>query len=219
MRIIMMQASGVGERAARAVVAAVGRLRREPLAKLPGIAEAVEWAEAATLLNEQGSRWPERSNVRSASYSRTRTISSTSRQRSTRSSRRRRRERPEVRSLTLSPFPRSCAAPVSPLRPSRPWRGSPRSNFSGPIACDIRRAAHATLAPSPERLADFDGLFDAHFLGAQSIVTEAAPGQDEPVRAAEDASVGPEPFLATDANLARRRRRRSGCPPSASARG
>jgi MoxR-like ATPase len=59
MRIIMMRASGVGERAARAVVAAVGRLRREPLAKRPGIAEAVEWAEAATLLNEQGARWPD----------------------------------------------------------------------------------------------------------------------------------------------------------------
>src|ERR1700733_11580448 len=59
MRIITMRASGVSERAARAVVAAVGRLRREPLAKLPGIAEAVEWAEAATLLNEQGARWPD----------------------------------------------------------------------------------------------------------------------------------------------------------------
>ena len=59
MRIIMMRASSVGEKAARAVVAAVGRLRREPLAKHPGIAEAVEWAEAATLLNEQGARWPE----------------------------------------------------------------------------------------------------------------------------------------------------------------
>jgi MoxR-like ATPase len=59
LRIIMMRASGVGERAARAVVAAVGRLRREPLSKHPGIAEAVEWAEAATLLNQQGARWPE----------------------------------------------------------------------------------------------------------------------------------------------------------------
>jgi MoxR-like ATPase len=59
LRIIMMRASGVGERAARAVVAAVGRLRREPLTKHPGIAEAVEWAEAATLLNQQGARWPE----------------------------------------------------------------------------------------------------------------------------------------------------------------
>src|SRR6516162_8818325 len=59
MRIVIMRASGVGERAARAVVAAVGRLRREPLAKRPGIAETVEWAEAATLLHEQGSLWPD----------------------------------------------------------------------------------------------------------------------------------------------------------------
>jgi MoxR-like ATPase len=59
MRIVMMRASGVGERAARAVVAAVSRLRREPLAKRPGIAETVEWAEAATLLNEQGAQWPD----------------------------------------------------------------------------------------------------------------------------------------------------------------
>ncbi len=59
MRIVMMRASGVSERAARAVVAAVGRLRREPLAKRPGIAETVEWAEAAMLLNEQGAQWPE----------------------------------------------------------------------------------------------------------------------------------------------------------------
>ena len=31
---------------------------------------------------------------------------------------------------------------------------------------DIRRAARATLAPPPERFAEFDALFDAHFLGA-----------------------------------------------------
>src|ERR1700754_4110467 len=59
MRIIMMRASGVGERAARAVVAAVERLRREPLTKPPGVAEAVDWAEAATLLHERGARWPD----------------------------------------------------------------------------------------------------------------------------------------------------------------
>src|ERR1700685_547368 len=47
------------QRPPRAWVPAGGRLRGEPLAKLPGIAEAVEWAEAATLLNEQGERWPE----------------------------------------------------------------------------------------------------------------------------------------------------------------
>jgi hypothetical protein len=29
------------------------------LSKAPGIAEAVDWAEAATLLNKGGARWPE----------------------------------------------------------------------------------------------------------------------------------------------------------------
>ena len=48
----MMRASSVAEATARAVVAAVGKLRREPLSKAPGIAEAVDWAEAATLLNQ-----------------------------------------------------------------------------------------------------------------------------------------------------------------------
>jgi MoxR-like ATPase len=57
-RIVMMRASGVAEATARAVVAAVGRLRREPLTKPPGVAEAVDWAEAATLLHQRGAPWP-----------------------------------------------------------------------------------------------------------------------------------------------------------------
>src|SRR4029077_19323391 len=58
-RIVMMRASSVAEQTARAVVAAVGKLRREPLSKIPGIAEAVDWAEAATLLHKGGVRWPD----------------------------------------------------------------------------------------------------------------------------------------------------------------
>lgn len=58
-RIVMMRASGVAEQTARAVVAAVGKLRREPLTKPPGVAEAVDWAEAATLLHQRGARWPD----------------------------------------------------------------------------------------------------------------------------------------------------------------
>ena len=58
-RIVMMRASSVVEGTARAVVAAVGRLRREPLTKPPGVAEAVDWAEAATLLTRTGATWPE----------------------------------------------------------------------------------------------------------------------------------------------------------------
>ncbi|MEO0760705.1 MAG: MoxR family ATPase [Pseudomonadota bacterium] len=57
--IVMTRASSVARATAEAVVAAVGRLRAEPLAKPPGVAETVEWAEAATLLNRQGAPWPE----------------------------------------------------------------------------------------------------------------------------------------------------------------
>ncbi len=57
-QIVMMRASTVVNATAQAVVAAVGRLRAEPLAKPPGVAETVEWAEAATLLNSQGTSWP-----------------------------------------------------------------------------------------------------------------------------------------------------------------
>jgi MoxR-like ATPase len=58
-QIVMMRASIVARATAERVVAAVGRLRAEPLAKPPGVAETVEWAEAATLLYEQGAPWPQ----------------------------------------------------------------------------------------------------------------------------------------------------------------
>lgn len=57
--IVMTRASSVARGTAEAVVASVGLLRAEPLSKPPGVAETVEWAEAATLLNAQGARWPE----------------------------------------------------------------------------------------------------------------------------------------------------------------
>ncbi|MBU2487084.1 MAG: MoxR family ATPase [Alphaproteobacteria bacterium] len=57
-RIVMMRASTVAQDTARKVVAAVGGLRAEPLAKPPGVAETVEWAQAATLLHSQGVPWP-----------------------------------------------------------------------------------------------------------------------------------------------------------------
>ncbi|MBB5752736.1 AAA family ATPase [Prosthecomicrobium pneumaticum] len=57
--IIMLRAGDVAERTARAVAAAVREIRSRPLAKPPGIAEAVEWANAATVLEKGGSPWPE----------------------------------------------------------------------------------------------------------------------------------------------------------------
>ena len=58
-QIVMARASTVTPARAAAVVASVGRLRAQPLAKPPGVAETIEWAEAATLLHEQGAAWPE----------------------------------------------------------------------------------------------------------------------------------------------------------------
>ena len=58
-QIVMARASSVAQSTADAVVAAVGRLRQEPLAKPPGVAETIEWAEAATLLQSQGAAWPD----------------------------------------------------------------------------------------------------------------------------------------------------------------
>ena len=57
--IIMLRAGDVAEATARAVAKAVGEIRAKPLAKPPGIAEAVEWANAATVLEKGGSPWPE----------------------------------------------------------------------------------------------------------------------------------------------------------------
>jgi MoxR-like ATPase len=57
--IIMLRSSAVAEATARAIVHAVGLLRQEPLTKPPGVAEAVDWAEAATALNRTGAPWPE----------------------------------------------------------------------------------------------------------------------------------------------------------------
>ncbi len=48
---------------------------------------------------------------------------------------------------------------------------------------DIRRAAIATMAIAPDRRADFDLLFDAHFLGLS--LPQAMPGDDEDVEAHE----------------------------------
>ncbi|MEM9331444.1 MAG: MoxR family ATPase [Pseudomonadota bacterium] len=57
-QIVMMRASSVARATAEAVVAAVSKIRAQPLSKPPGVAETVEWAEAATLLHQQGNPWP-----------------------------------------------------------------------------------------------------------------------------------------------------------------
>ncbi|MHA1549616.1 MAG: AAA family ATPase [Alphaproteobacteria bacterium] len=58
-RIVMMRAGDVAAATAKAVVAAVNGLRRLHLTKAPGIAEGVEWAQAATLLESGTGQWPD----------------------------------------------------------------------------------------------------------------------------------------------------------------
>lgn len=58
-RIIELRAGDVAAATARAVARAVREIRVRPLAKPPGISEAVEWANAATVLEKGGSPWPE----------------------------------------------------------------------------------------------------------------------------------------------------------------
>ena len=57
--IILTRAADVAKTTAAAVARAVGAIRSRPLAKPPGISEAVEWANAATVLEKGGSPWPE----------------------------------------------------------------------------------------------------------------------------------------------------------------
>jgi uncharacterized protein len=76
---------------------------------------------------------------------------------------------------------------------------------------DIRRAAYATLAPWPERFAEFDALFDSHFLGAVVPGLNSERSKEAPPKAAEDSSIGPEPLFSDEA-------RESGVRPSSAER-
>ncbi len=60
---------------------------------------------------------------------------------------------------------------------------------------DVRRAAHATFGPSPERREEFDALFDEIFLGR--VLTAPAPGDPEDMPNAFDAGAF-EPILAPE---------------------
>jgi MoxR-like ATPase len=56
--IIDARVPGLADDAADTLVRAVSEVRSLSLIKPPGIAETIEWAQAAKLLTEEGARWP-----------------------------------------------------------------------------------------------------------------------------------------------------------------
>jgi hypothetical protein len=65
---------------------------------------------------------------------------------------------------------------------------------------DVRRAAHATLAPAAEQQSLFDHLFEAHFLGVAVPVIEPAAADEEAVRFQEESAGGFDPPDADELN-------------------
>ncbi|MDP6077371.1 MAG: hypothetical protein QF638_04215, partial [Acidimicrobiales bacterium] len=49
----------VADEASASVVAAVNSVRAEAVIKPPGVAESIDWARGATMLNGLGASWPE----------------------------------------------------------------------------------------------------------------------------------------------------------------
>ncbi len=72
------------------------------------------------------------------------------------------------------------------------WLLGPRSTE------DIRRAGLATLAPPPERRADYDALFRIHFLGGEAL--EGPADSDETLKIQEEQTGEDDPLLADEVN-------------------
>ena len=188
MRIIMIRASGVSERAARAVVAAVGRFaprtacktsRHRRGGRMGGSRNASQRARSTLARRVSAFAWRcSQGRGRSRSY--------------------RAEDRSHTRrgtGVTSAPDPIAHFVGFAGLLRRAGFAVAPEQTVSwlsaiellGPQEIgDIRRAARATLAPPPERFAEFDALFNAHFLGMFGSQVESVPSEDEPIRAAEE---------------------------------
>ena len=199
----MLRASSVAEATARAVVAAVGKLRREPLSKTPGIAESVDWAEAATLLHRGGARWPDafkrsigvalkdEEDLAYVSGRLDAMLAEACRMSEMLHYRARPVYRVFVALLRANGFSVAPEQTTAFLLGDRPV-GAARSD-------DIRRAGLATLAPPPERRAAYHALFDIHFLGTEAM-DQAETEDEDVVRVQEDRRGADEPISADEVN-------------------
>src|SRR5215469_15623560 len=95
--------------------------------------------------------------------------------------------------LAFTAMLRRAGFPVAPEQ-TMAWLAA--IELLGPAEVDdLRRAARATLAPPPERFAEFDALFDAHFLGALHPGEASQPRDEAPLQAAEEGTGGLEPIF------------------------
>ena len=203
-RIVMMRASSVAEATARAVVAAVGKLRREPLeqgarrrrgGRLGGGGDLAQQGRRALAGRVQAldrrraeGRGGPRLHLRTA----------------------RRHHRGGGRVIDEPQLPRAAHAFISfvallrangfAVAPEQTTAFLAAIELLGPRSPeDIRQAGLATLAPPPERRAAYDMLFRIHFLGGEEM--PGAEGEDEDVVRLQDEGSGEdEPPLADEAN-------------------
>ena len=108
-----------------------------------------------------------------------------------------------MRHVRSSTFPALLRANGFAVAPEQTTAFLEAIGLLGPKSiADIRRAAHATLAPPPERRAAFDALFGAHFLGEMEKGEALGEPEDETVRVQEERAGGAEPLLSDEVNEA-----------------
>ena len=199
----MMRASSVAEATARAIVTAVGRLRQEPLTKPPGVAEAIDWAEAATAAGENrravAGRVPPRDRRGDEGRGGSRLHRAAAR-----------RHHRGDRGMTAPALPRAARPLLDfiallrrngfPVAPEQGLAFLRAIELLGPRDIeDIRRAGVATLAPPFERQPDFDMLFDMHFLGLAGVLSDQVAESDEELEVQDDGA-GYDAPLSDDIN-------------------
>lgn len=92
-------------------------------------------------------------------------------------------------------FPQALRGAGLPAAPEQTAAFIAATGLLGPASIrDIRRAAHATFGPGPDRQEEFDAIFDAVFLGASlAAPVEGEPEDMPPAFDAGDPDLIPEP--------------------------
>ena len=169
-RIVMLRAPHVAQAAAHAAVNAVQALRNLALIKRPGISEAVEWAAAADLLKGRAPSLDDALRRSIGVALKEEDDLALVRENLARTSRRGGAVRPEPfpeAARAFLEFPANSARPTgSPIAGDQALAFMASASLLAPLNLRrLHRAAHATLAPPPERHAEFDASVSAVLFG------------------------------------------------------